>query len=266
MSMMRDILSMLQKHYGSPVDIEYTINIREDGAFVVNILQCRPMSVWQAATILKIPEIPQKDTLFKVSRTFMGNNARLPIDVIVYIGADAYHKFPYKEKGSIAGIVSAVNKHYKGSSRNLLLLSPGRLGTSSPELGVPVAFADISNFKVLCEYASPEIGFLPELSYGSHMFQDIVEAEMFYVALMGLGNTGHEIFNPGFFDDKDSILPEILESAPKYEHIVKVYDLRGSDKITLYADFKEKQVVCGREPERTEKEPGPKSVVQPIEI
>ena len=64
-----------------------------------------------------------------------------------------------------------------------MLISPGRIGTSSPELGVPVSFADICNFEGLCEVAYSGAGYAPELSYGSHMFQDLVEADIYYGAL-----------------------------------------------------------------------------------
>ena len=64
-----------------------------------------------------------------------------------------------------------------------MLLAPGRLGTSSPELGVPCSFADISGFAGVCEVSDDRAGYMPELSYGSHMFQDLVEAEIFYCAI-----------------------------------------------------------------------------------
>ena len=64
-----------------------------------------------------------------------------------------------------------------------MLMTPGRIGTSSPELGVPVAFGDISNFSIICEVADNRVGYMPELSYGSHMFQDLVEAEIIYCAI-----------------------------------------------------------------------------------
>jgi len=52
-----------------------------------------------------------------------------------------------------------------------------------PELGVPVTFADISSFCAIFELAESSVGYRPELSYGSHMFQDLVEANIFYGAL-----------------------------------------------------------------------------------
>jgi len=85
MKMMKDILSTLQEHYGNPVDVEYTINFRKDGAFTVNLLQCRPMAVWESAANREIPNIEKDKVLFKVNQTFMGNSAELNIDVVVWI-------------------------------------------------------------------------------------------------------------------------------------------------------------------------------------
>jgi len=101
-------------------------------------------------------------------------------------------------------------------------------------------FSDISNFKVLCEYADIEIGFVPELSYGSHMFQDIVETEMFYVAVMGTERSGTEVFNKEFFKNEPSVLGKIVPEAEAYEDIIKVYEFGVSKSLSLYADFKKK--------------------------
>ena len=62
-------------------------------------------------------------------------------------------------------------------------LLPGRTGTSSPELGVSVVFGDISGFSENCEVSDNRAGYMPELSYGSHMFQDLVEARIRYHAV-----------------------------------------------------------------------------------
>ena len=65
----------------------------------------------------------------------------------------------------------------------MLLMVPGRIGTSSPELGVPTAFSDISEFDAVCEIADSKVGYNPELSYGSHFFQDLVESGILYNAI-----------------------------------------------------------------------------------
>ena len=45
MSDMRDILELIEKHYEYPVDTEYTINLSSDGAYVIDLLQCRPLQL-----------------------------------------------------------------------------------------------------------------------------------------------------------------------------------------------------------------------------
>ena len=108
----------------------------------------------------------------------MGGSRAEDIDYVVFVDSRAYYEFPYKRKPDIAHIIGDINHHFRKSNQNLLLFVPGRIGTSSPELGVPVSFAAINHFCAICEMSDSEVGYMPELSYGSHMFQDLVEAEI----------------------------------------------------------------------------------------
>jgi hypothetical protein len=245
MKILKDILGTLQEKYENPVDIEYTINFREDGAFTMNLLQCRPLHIWQEVEKQEIPVLPKEKEVFRVNNTFMGNCSKLSVDIIIYITAEGYYNCPYKEKGKITNPISKINQYYKGKNKNILFLTPGRIGTSSPELGVPVVFADVSNFKVICEYAAPEIGFVPELSYGSHMFQDIVEAEMFYVALMGSKLNGTEELQLRLLEQQKSIFIDILPEEKEYEKIIHVYDVSDDASMFLCADHDKRQAVFG---------------------
>ncbi len=245
MKIMKNILHLLQEKYENPVDIEYTINFREDGAFTINLLQCRALHIWQEAEKQDIPRINKENEIFRVNQTFMGSCSKLQVDVIVYVSAEEYHKYPYNEKGKITNPISKINQFYKGKNKNILFLTPGRIGTSSPDLGVPVVFADISNFKIICEYAVPEIGFVPELSFGSHMFQDIVETEMFYVALMGTKINGTEELQLALLDRYQSIFLDILPSEKEYENMIRVFDVSEDDNMFLCADQKKRQVAFG---------------------
>jgi len=245
MSIMKNIMSTLQQHYGTPVDIEYTINFSPEGNFVINLLQCRPLYVWQASTDQIVPEIPQENLLFQVDRTFMGNSAKVNIDVVVYIDSKKYYEIPYNQKSIVADLVGKVNQYYKDSGKNIMFISPGRIGTSSPELGVGVTFSDISNFSILCEYEDGEIGFFPELSYGSHLFQDIVEAEMFYVAIMDNNDIRNKILHKNIWSEENSIFNNILPLAENPLKVVKVYEVASEKRLCLYADFKNNKVTCG---------------------
>ena len=254
--MMKDILFTLQEHYHTPVDTEYTINFRPDGDFCVNMLQCRPLNVWPAVIGQTIPEIPIEHVLFQIEKTFMGNHACLNADVVVWIDSVGYHNCDYKQKSSYAGIVGRINQYYKDSGKTLMLISPGRIGTSSPELGVTVSFSDISNFNILCEYEDVEIGFAPELSYGSHMFQDIVETNMFYIAIMNLNTNKNNYFNKDFFTTNsggdalfwkgnENKLEKILTNQDAVAQFIKIYEMDEKHPFTLYADFEKQKVISG---------------------
>ena len=86
-------------------------------------------------------------------------------------------------------MVSVIIAVFRGKGKRLVLITPGRIGTSSPALGVPSSFADISEFNAIIEVSESEAGYMPELSYGSHFFQDLVEAGILYTAVFRDGTT-----------------------------------------------------------------------------
>lgn len=114
----------------------------------------------------------------------------------------------------------------KGQNKHMLLIVPGRIGTSLPELGVPTTFADISEFEAICEIEEKNAGYNPELSYGSHIFQDLVEAEILYTAVFSNEKTLH--FVPEKLAEYPDIVSQFTED-PELRQIVHVYDVsRGS--------------------------------------
>lgn len=239
-TMMQDILKTLEAQYGVPVDIEYTVNFNQDGFFVVNLVQCRPLSVWKAAGSVTLPALREEDTLFKVRHTFMGSTAEQKIDCVVWVDSERYYQFPHAQKRQVALAIDKINHHYRETGKRLLLAAPGRIGTSSPELGVPVSFSNISAFRAICEYSDGQTGYMPELSYGSHMFQDLVESDIFYAAVFENENT--LVFNREFWKGKNNIFSSVCPDAEELADIVKVYE---TDSLTLYADIKEQTALCG---------------------
>ena len=109
---------------------------------------------------------------------------------------------PLEEK-SVKAVLSAVNWKLRGQNKHMLLLTPGRICTSSPELGVPTDFSDISEFDTILELAERRAGYMPELSYGSHIFQDLVEAEIRYAAVFEGEST--RVFREDFFKTRNDI-------------------------------------------------------------
>ena len=81
----------------------------------------------------------------------MGMSRKSEIDIICYVDPHKYYEYPYAQKSSLSRIISDVNAYCKNNDKTALLIVPGRIGTSSPELGIPVVFADISHFTALFE-------------------------------------------------------------------------------------------------------------------
>jgi len=121
---------------------------------------------------------------------------------------------------------------------------PGRVGTTSPELGVPTAFSDISAFEIICETEESKAGYNPELSYGSHIFQDLVEAEILYTAVFHDGKTVH--YHPDMLESFPDIAAE-LAPTPEVADIVHVYDVSGGG-FDVYIDVTEEHLLisCAR--------------------
>ena len=133
--LMQRILKTLERVYGTAVDIEYAINMDKDGDFVINLLQCRPLYLGGESEEVKLEGIELKGTLFDVRDASMGTSKKRKVDVIVQIDPALYGAFPYAQKHKVAEAVGSINRYYSGSGKNLLLMTPGRIGTSSPELG-----------------------------------------------------------------------------------------------------------------------------------
>ena len=124
----------------------------------------------------------------------------------------------------------------------LMLLVPGRIGTSSPELGVPVVYAEISQFSAICEVAYGKAGYHPDLSYGSHMFQDMVEADVYYGAIND--NSKTRLYRPELLTRYPEVLKDILPGeSQELADIVKIHDVSRSGA-TLTLDAQEGRAVC----------------------
>jgi len=235
---MKEILALLSKAYDYPVDIEFTANFNKDNGFKINLLQCRPLQTRGLGKTVKIPELKDaKDCFFSSRGNFMGGSVRLPIDYVVFISANAYLKLSEQEKYEIARTIGLINSQMKG--KNAMLTGPGRWGSTTPSLGVPVHFTELCNMKVLCEYSSKKEGFMPELSYGSHFFQDIVESEIFYVAIFD----GYKdvIFNPEHILHKENLLTSFLPSGHKFKDVIHIAHTSGME---IYSDIVTQKLLC----------------------
>ena len=124
---------------------------------------------------------------------------------------------------------------------SVMLLGPGRWGTTTPSMGVPVSFAEISNISILGEIAFASGNVIPEISFGTHFFQDLVETGVFYVALSP--ENRNVSINNKFFARLPPTLKELAPQYKKYEKVISVFNTKKK-VIKIAADIISQDVIC----------------------
>jgi hypothetical protein len=172
----------------------------------------------------------------------MGGSISQPIKRIIYLDPQAYADTPVSQKYGIARLVGKLNGRIAGREITpTILFGPGRWGTTTPSLGVPVNFAEINRITVLVEVAYEGGNLMPELSFGTHFFQDLVESDIFYAALFpGRDNT---TFNTDRLAQMPNLLTDFCPEDERYENTVKVYET-DSGRLQIMCDVVTQKIVC----------------------
>ncbi len=185
---------------------------------------------------------PVEKILFKCDGYFMGGTIAQEIVRIIYVEPQAYIDLPLTGKYDIARLIGKLNRMITDrNAEPTLLLGPGRWGTSTPSLGIPVDFHEINNVTVLGEIAYEGANLMPELSFGTHFFQDLVESDIFYTAIFpGRQNT---IFNITRLDKMPNDLISVLPESEKYAGVVKLCNLKNN-KLRIISDVTSQKLIC----------------------
>jgi len=243
---MQGMLKTLEQKYNYPVDIEFTVNFTSDNAFQINLVQCRPLQTRGEGEGIQVAipsQIPTGQILFQTEGNFMGGSLFQPVKRLVYVDSEEYSRLSLSEKYDIARLIGRLNKISKREECPSILLGPGRWGTTTPSLGVPVRFAEINNFMAIVEIAYMTGSLMPELSFGTHFFQDLVETDIFYVALFP--EQEEFLFNAELIKEGENMLPLILPESGRYGKTVIVRDVE-KEKFLLLADIVSRKVLCYR--------------------
>jgi hypothetical protein len=107
-------------------------------------------------------------------------------------------------------------------------------------LGVPVSFSEISKISVLMELSYEGGNLMPELSFGTHFFQDLVESDIFYAALFP--QKQGVVFNKNLLE-MDNSLSNIIPSEAEYENVVKVFDF-DPGSLKIMSDIVSQKLIC----------------------
>jgi hypothetical protein len=157
----------------------------------------------------------------------------------VLVRAAEYLALPEQRKHAVARAIGQLNRTL-ATQEPTLLVGPGRWGTTTASLGVPVRFSELSRMVGIVEVAAPEAGIAPELSFGSHFFQDLVEAGIFYVAL---DTERAEVdVRPGRVTELPNLLADV---APEAADLADVLHVAATPGLWLASDIATQAVVCG---------------------
>ncbi len=239
--LMKAILKKLERRYGWPVDIEFTVDIGSEyppplspprvgtrnGGVMVHLVQCRPQSShesdWRQASSFwdEAWAIPEENVLFSANR-LVPHGLVPQIRYVVYVDPEKYDRIPDPAtKLQLARVVGHINQRLEG--QRFILMGPGRWGSSNLDLGLKVTYADIHNTSVLVEIALARGDGTPELSYGTHFFQNLVEARIYPLPLYP--HQDGTVFKTAFFQESPNVLKDLLPSDGKYAEYIRVIDV-----------------------------------------
>jgi hypothetical protein len=220
---MGNILAKLEEAYGQPVDVEFTASVDAGERVRVNLLQCRPLSLPGSLTDVSVPtSLEPEQILFRAHRMICGGVVQR-IRYILYIDPRRYNQLGLEAKKSLGRLVGQINRHPAIRDERMMMMGPGRWGTSNIALGVNVSYADIDNAAVLVEVALEEAGHVPEVSYGTHFFHDLVEDQIIYLPVYPEDASAQ--FQRQFFETAPNVLLELLPHAGEYESVLRLIDV-----------------------------------------
>jgi hypothetical protein len=220
---MRSTLKVLETTYHAPVDVEFTAQINSDRSGGVNlsltILQCRPQSQLQQTESESLPStLSKEDIIF--STEFMVPQGHLDqIHYVVYVDSKGYFSLPTQaDRTSLARTIGKLNAAM--ANEQFICIGPGRWGSANSDLGVPIAYGDIYHTRALVELAGEGYGLPPEPSLGTHFFQDLLESQIYPLAIQ-LDDSRSQ-FNNEFFTESPNRLLEWLPDAGSLTGTLKV--------------------------------------------
>ncbi|MDH5505692.1 MAG: PEP/pyruvate-binding domain-containing protein [Anaerolineae bacterium] len=249
---MRRMLNILEVHYQQPVDMEFTVRVREPRTVSpevdIFLLQCRPQSHLQESNIRLPKNLEKSDIIFSTSRMVPHGQIQA-VRYVLFVSPEGYYALPTPEaRNELGRAISRLNDKLKG--HNFICVGPGRWGTSNPDLGVHIGYSDIYNTRALVEISGDGVGTAPELSFGTHFFQDLLESQIFPLAVYL--DDEDAIFNRDFFYNTPNVLAALQPkdaSLSDHLHVIDVNDFRPGYQMDLVMDDEASRAVLFLVPE-----------------
>ncbi len=211
-------------------------------------MQCRPLQVafyTASRSNCTASQSVDNDCVLEAHGAVIGQSRVNVIDRLVYVSPSVYGQLPIRDRYAVARLIGRLlHLEEPRSPRQVMLVGPGRWGTTTPSLGVPVSFAEIDTATVLCEIVAMREDLVPDVSLGTHFFNDLVEMDILYLALFP--TRSDTVWNHAFFDQSPNRLAELLPGESQWAGVVRVIDLPAvsGDVLKLNANALTQQVVC----------------------
>lgn len=246
---MHEILRVIEAAYNHPVDIEFTANFVNGSRYKISLLQCRPLQV-QGAALTELPavDVPAENIIIAARGAVIGQSRINRIDRFVYVSPDHYGRLSLQDRYEVARLLGKINRAPSEGIETVMMLGPGRWGTASPHLGIPVAFNEIHRVSILCEIVAMHENLVPDVSLGTHFLNELVERNVLYLALFPKQGENH--LNRDFFEQAPNRLPELVPEANALRDVIRVIDtahLDGGPAIRFTADALHQKVLCYRD-------------------
>jgi len=212
------VLNTLKKKLGYPADIEFA----SDGESLY-LLQCRAQSFSKENVSSHIPKDINIDRIIFNAKKYVSNGVVPEINYIVYVDPEKYNSLEtLSELKSVGKAISKINLILP--KRKFILIGPGRWGSRGDiKLGVSVTYSDINNTAMLIEVAKKNGNYIPDLSFGTHFFQDLVESSIKYLPLYP--EDDGIIFNEEFLLNSNNIFYQLLPEFSFIKDVIHIIDV-----------------------------------------
>jgi hypothetical protein len=242
---MRYMLQKLENEYGSAVDVEFTADVIETKGkpeVKFSLIQCRPLTYMKEENRVNLPTNLLSDHTIFTSSIMVAGGWLEEINYVLFVPPEGYFSISTASaRNKLERAIGKLNTALGGE--NFICVGPGRWGTSNPDLGVHVDYADIFNTKALIELSGEGIGPAPEPSLGTHFFQDLLEGQIFPLATY----IGKDDFNRVFFYDTPNRIAEWIKVEPSlFERLrlIKVSDFLPNHHLELVMSGEEGRAVA----------------------
>jgi hypothetical protein len=219
----QSLLKLLEEKLMTPVDIEFASDGKD-----FYLLQCRAQSYSKGHAPASIPDDIEEDKIVFSASRYISNGIVRDVSHIVYVDPHSYDGMT--DQSSLLAVGRAVGSLNKLlPRRKFILMGPGRWGSRGDiKLGVRVTYSDINNTAAIIEIARKKGNYVPDLSFGTHFFQDLIESEIYYLPLYP--DDKDIIFNEDFFEESKNILADVLPEFANLSPALKVIDVTKGAK------------------------------------